>query len=277
MKFGTAGIPYGAKDTIDGIKKVKEMELDAMELEFVYGVNLKEENARKVKQVAEREKVSLSVHAPYFINLNSKERAKVEASKKRILQSAKIGYLAGARNIVFHPGFYLKQEPKVVYEKIKKELKEITEKLSDESINVILRPEVMGKQTQFGTIQELLKLSTELEKVMPCIDFAHWHARTKKYNTYIEFSEVLTLVEKYLGKKGLKDMHMHISGIAYGDKGEKNHLNLKESDFNYKALLTALRDFKADGIIINESPNNGLVDGDAQLLKKEWKKLLSIV
>ncbi len=273
MKFGTAGIPFNAKDTLDGIRKVKEMGLDAMELEFVYGVNLKEEKAIEAKKVSRKEKITLTAHAPYFINLNSNEKAKLEASKNRIFKAAKVAHLAGAIGVVFHPGFYMKEDKEKVYLKIKENLKEILQKMKRNDIDIMLRPEVMGKQTQFGTVEELLKLSSELDNVMPCIDFAHWHARTKKYNSYDEFSEVLSLVEKHLGKNGLKKMHMHVSGINYGDKGEKNHLNLKESDFNYKELLKALADFKADGIIINESPNNGMVGGDAQLLKKEWKKL----
>ncbi|MCD6575880.1 MAG: TIM barrel protein [Nanoarchaeota archaeon] len=273
MKFGTAGIPFDSENTIDGIKKVREMNLDAMELEFVYGVYLSKEEAAKVNKTAKREGITLTAHAPYFINLNSKEKAKVEASKKRILQSAKIAHLAGAKSVVFHPGFYLGQDSKIVYGKIKEEIKKIINKLKEENVNILLRPETTGKLTQFGTINELLKLSIELEDVMPCIDFAHIHARTQKYNSYEEFSQILSLVEKHLGKEGLRNMHIHISGINYNGKGERNHLNLKYSDFNYRALLKALKDFKADGIIICESPNNGIVGGDTQLLKKEWKRL----
>ena len=273
MKFGTAGIPFHAKDTVDGIRKVKEMELDAMELEFVYGVNLKEETAKQAGKLAKKLGILLSAHAPYYINLNSNEKAKVEASKKRIVKSAKVAYLAGARGVVFHPGFYLKQDSQIVYEKIKGEIKKVAKQLADEGIKIMLRPETTGKKTQFGTIYELLKLSEEVENVMPCIDFAHIHARTQKYNTYEEFSEILSLVEKHLGKEGIKKLHMHASGINYNEKGEQNHLNLKESDFNYKALLNALKDFKADGVVICESPNNGAISGDTQLLKREWEKL----
>ena len=269
MKFGTAGIPFNAENTIDGIKKVKEMNLDAMELEFVYGIYLSEKEAKKVNYIAKRENDFLTAHAPNCINLNSNEKAKIEASKKRIFQSAKIAFLAGARGVVFHPGFYLKQDSMIVYEKIKKEIKEILDKMKDENVNVTLRPETTGKKSQFGTIDELLKLSEEIENVMPCIDFAHIHARTQKTNTYEEFSNILSLVEKHLGKEGIKDMHIHISGINYNENGERNHLNLKESDLNYKALLKALKEFNAKGITICESPNN---EKDAILLKNVFNK-----
>ena len=104
---------------------------------------------------------------------------------------------------------------------------------------------------------------------MPCIDFAHLHARSGgKYNTSLEFKEILEKVEKMLGKEGLQNMHIHMSGIAYSEKGEKNHLILKESDFNYKDLLKVWKEFKIKGVVINESPN---IEVDALLMKKTFE------
>jgi len=93
MLFGTAGIPISSKkrDSVNGIKRVKELGLEAMELEFVRGVNMGKETAGLVKKAAEKEEIMLSVHAPYYINLNSKESEKVKASRKRIMDSANIG------------------------------------------------------------------------------------------------------------------------------------------------------------------------------------------
>jgi deoxyribonuclease-4 len=123
----------------------------------------------------------------------------------------------------------------------------------------------MGKSTQFGTLDELLALSAEIEGVLPCLDFSHMHAREGKENSYPEFSAILSKVEEILSKEGLSNMHMHISGIEYGSNGEKNHLILKESDFNYPELLVVLKEFKVRGLVICESPN---LEGDALLLKK---------
>ena len=65
-------------------------------------------------------------------------------------------------------------------------------------------------------------------------------------------------------------MHIHITGIAYGPKGEKNHLTLKESDLRFEELLKALKDFKAKGVVISESPN---IEEDALLMKKVYGKM----
>ena len=106
---------------------------------------------------------------------------------------------------------------------------------------------------------------------MPCVDFSHLHARSNgKFNTRNEFQQVLEEIEKVLGRDGLENMHIHLSGIAYSEKGEKNHLKLEESDMNYKDLLKVWKEFKIAGVVICESPN---VEEDALLLKNEFYKL----
>ena len=273
LLFGTAGTPLSSnpRTTTDGIKHVRKLGLGAMELEFVRSVNITKDRAPEVKKAAEESNVVLTCHAPYFINLNSLEKAKIKASIERILNSARIASLCGGYSVCFHSGFYIGMDSKKVYGTIKHNLKEIISTLKDENNSIWVRPETTGKATQFGNVDEILQLSTELDNVMPCVDFAHFHARTNgKYNTYKEFASILESIEKKLGRKGLENMHMHITGIAYGPKGEKNHLRLKESDLKYEELLKALKDFNVKGVAISESPN---IEGDAMMMKKVYGKL----
>jgi len=272
LLFGTAGIPASSNGpTEQGIADVRKLGLDAMELEFVRSINITKEKAPVVKKSAEENNITLTCHAPYFINLNSLEKPKLKASIGRILNSAKILGLCGGWSCCFHPGFYQKSTKDEAFERVRKAIQEISQNIKNENNQVWIRPETTGKETQFGNLDEILRLSKELDNVMPCIDFAHFHARANgKYNTYREFSEILEKVEKALGKNGLQNMHVHITGIAYGEKGEKHHLNLLESDLKYKELLKALKDFKAKGVVISESPN---IEGDALLCKKEYSKL----
>ena len=273
LRFGTAGIPLSTpkRSTIDGIEHVRRLGLDAMELEFVRGVNLKPELAKKIKYVARKHDVLLTAHAPYYINLNATEKAKVEASKGRIIQSAERLYDAGGWSVVFHAGYYLKQDPAKVYDKIKAELKDIERELMDRGIKVWIRPELTGKPTQFGDLREIVRLSEELEMVLPTIDFAHAHARNKgRCNTAEEWREMLSFIEDRLGREALDNMHIHISGIEYGEKGERNHLNLQESDMNWEDLLRVLKEFRVKGVVISESPN---IEGDAILMKKKYEEI----
>ncbi|HDH44559.1 MAG TPA: hypothetical protein ENG66_04110 [Thermococcus sp.] len=273
LRFGTAGIPISTPkpSTLTGIEQVKKLGLDAMELEFVRRVNLKPETARKIKYVAQKNDVLLTAHAPYYINLNATEKAKREASKNRIIQSAERLHEAGGWSVVFHAGYYLNQEPSKVYDTIKSEIRDIVTTLQDKGVNVWIRPELTGKPTQFGSLNELIQMSQEVEQVLPAIDFAHCHARNKgKYNSTEEWREMLSLLEEGLGRDALDNMHIHISGIEYSDKGERNHLNLQESDMKWEDLLRVLKEFKVKGVVISESPN---IEGDALLMKKKYEEI----
>jgi len=272
LLFGTAGVPHSTwpRTTIDGIKRIAELGLGGMEIEFVRGVKMGEAGARLVAQTALKEGIRLSAHAPYYINLNAREPEKIRASQDRLLQTARIGGRCGAESIVFHPAFYLGDPPQKVYQNVKKHLAEVLDQLKREHNPVCIRPEIMGKISAFGTIDEVLKLCTELEGLAPCIDFAHWHARDGKSNSYPEFIAILRQVEERLGRAALDNIHVHVSGIRYGPKGEISHLNLKDSDFQYTELIKALRDCHVGGLIICESPN---LEGDALLLKEAYMGL----
>jgi len=270
--FGTAGIPLCTepRNTENGIKEVKKLGLHCMELEFVHSVNISKEKAPVLKEVMNKEGVLLTCHGQYYINLNAKEKAKLEASKKRVINAATVASLCGAHSVTFHPGFYLEMENEKVYATIKKSLKDILKVLKDNGVDIRISPETTGKPKQFGSYKELLRLSEEID-IAPCFDFSHIHARDDgAYNTEEEFRQILTDVEKSLGKEGLQNMHIHLSGIAYGPKGEKHHLILEDCDLRYKDLLQVWKEFKIKGCVICESPN---IEEDALLLQRTWKKL----
>ncbi len=273
LLFGTGGTPHSAKtsSTIDGIRRIAELGLGCMEIEFVQGVKMGEAGARLVADTAVREGVKLSAHAPYFINLNAHEPEKIRASQDRLLQAARIGSICGAESVVFHTAFYLGDPPEQAYSAIKQHLKEVLNQLKRENNRVWIRPEVMGKLSEFGTLAEILSLCTELEGLAPCLDFAHWHARTGAFNSYQEFTSILLQTKEKLGRAALDNIHIHVSGIAYGKKGEIKHLNLKESDFQYVEFLKALKDHDVKGLVICESPN---LEEDAQLLQATYNTLL---
>lgn len=273
LLFAPAGIPLctNPRDTETGIKQTKKLGLEAMELEFVQSVFISKEKAPQIKKVAETENIVLTCHAPYFINLNATEPTKRGASRSRILQSAKILDLCGGYSVCFHPGFYLKDTKETTYRNVKEQLGKVMEEVKQFDLKVWVRPETTGKPTQFGSVEELCDLSSEFDQVLPVLDFSHLHARTNgKYNTKEEISQVLSLVEKKLGKIAIKNMHIHLSGIEYNQKGEKNHLTLEESDMNYKAVLEVLKEFNAKGVIVSESPN---IESDALLMKKFYESI----
>jgi len=273
LLFGTGGVPVSAesRSTKAGIERISELGLGCMEVEFVQGVKMSPEVAASVGELAARKKVVLTAHGPYAINLNGIEPQKVHMSKERILQTARIAALFGARSITFHAAFYLQDTPSETYATVKKHLQAVVTALRKEGNKLTISPEVSGKLSQFGSLDEILKLSSEIEGVLPCVDFSHWHARTGKANSYQEFLDVLDQIEGKLGRRALDNVHIHLSGIAYGARGEIKHLMLRDSDMHYAELLKALKQRKAKGVVICESVPD--LEQDALLLQQTYRDL----
>jgi deoxyribonuclease-4 len=253
---------------VAGIARIHALGLQAMELEFVQRVNMGQETAQRVRGAAEEHGVRLSAHAPYYINFNSKDPEKVKASRVRLLDAARVASWCGAQNVIFHAGYYHDDPSVVVYERIKAQLTSLVAQLHDEGLDVCLRPETMGKGSQFGDLREVLRLAADINGVRPCIDFGHLYARaTGKLNHYDEFVALLDEIKCELGEGALQDMHMHVQGMAYTDAGERKHLNLVESDLRYQELVQAFADCEISGTVICESPN---LETDALLLQRAY-------
>ena len=271
LLFGTAGIPHSSKkkDSAGGIEQIRKLGLGAMELEFVYGVKMKKEAAEKTKEAAEKNNVRLSVHAPYYINLNAKEKSKIGLSKHNILESCRIGSLAGAEIVLFHPGFYLGMPKEETIKNISENLSIIVDELEAESIPIRLGLETTGKHSAFGSLEENVELAKQLKNVYPVIDFSHLHARC---NGCLKKEEDFASLLKKIPSKFLSNLHMHISGINYSEKGERNHMNFEEkgNTFDFKPLLKALKKADVSGTAICESP---CLEDDAILMKNFWASL----
>ncbi|MBO5434545.1 TIM barrel protein [bacterium] len=273
LNFLTAGMPIatGKGSYNKALSVLQDLSLDGMELEFVHGVRMSDDNRALVKKASEEKGLIFTAHAPFYVNLNSKEEEKIDASVARIFETAVAGRDSGAFSITFHAAFYLGQEKDVVYNQVKKQIKRIIDLMEQENFKIWIRPETTGKATQWGDLDEIIKLSNEFEYVLPCIDFSHLHARTAgEYNTYDEFSYILDSIGNKIGHYALENFHGHLAGIEYTAKGERQHLNLKDSDMNYVDLLKVLKEFDVKGALVCESPN---IEGDAILLKETYLSL----
>lgn len=271
LNFITAGMPIrtGKGSYPQAFDVLKEMNLDGMELEFVHGVRMSDDNRIFVKEMAKN--FVITAHGPFYINLNSKEEEKIEASVQRIIDTAAVAAQAGAFSITYHAAFYMGGDKETVFEQIKTQTKRIIDILENEKIKVWVRPETTGKATQWGDIDEIINLSKEFEQVLPCVDFSHLHARSAgEYNTYDEFSKVLEKMGNNIGQYALENFHGHLAGIEYTAKGEKQHLNLENSDMNYKDLIKVMKEFGVKGALVCESPN---IEDDCKLLKNYYESL----
>jgi len=270
--LGPAGIPGMCKErsTAAGVRCVAEIGLNAMEVEFVRGITLTQKAAEEVGKVAEELGVRLSVHCPYFINLCSAERKKVEASKERILESARRAHAMGADIVVFHPGYYGGRTPEEAYRAVKEADEDMIDRLEKGGIeDVYLGHETTGKQSAFGTLEEIVRLCRELPRCRPVVDFAHIYARQGGRIDYGEIFDALKPLR-------LDHLHTHFTAMEWtpakqpGAGNEKRHLPMRAGDPKFPPLAKEILKRGLKITIISESP---VLELDSLEMKKIFESL----
>ncbi|MEA3248697.1 MAG: TIM barrel protein [Nanoarchaeota archaeon] len=255
IKFGPAGLGP-VKEAISNLENLHHIGLKACEIAFTHGTYIKnKKDALAIGKVAKELEISLSIHAPYYINLNSKETEKIEASKKRILKCCEIGHWLGAKRVVLHPGFYSGMKSEEASIKIKEGIVEMMMIIKENKWDTKLCPEIMGKINVFGSIDEIADLVKDTSCGF-CIDFAHILARYKEH----KFDEVKKAFPQ-------KKWHVHFSGIEYNEKGERHHKPTDNKE--WRNLLKFLKELDKDIVIICESPDP---TGDSVKGNEIWKE-----
>ena len=250
VRIGPAGT---GGNSLEKLQELKKLGLDAVEIQFVRGVKMSNELAKRIGEENRKLGLVLSIHAPYYINLASDDLEKIEASKKRILDSCERGHHMGAKYIVFHAAFYGKLSPEECYQAVKKAIIEMQDAFRNKGWDVVLCPETTGKRSQFGDIDELVRMTKETGCGI-CVDFAHIEAR------YAKEYDCRDVVRKI---KNINHVTSHFSGIEYTAKGERRHIpiDIKKT----KNLLYALKKEKMSITLIIEAPDTW---GDALRTKK---------
>lgn len=249
IRFGPSGIGP-VKEAINNLENYNKLGLRACEIAFTYGAYIKsKEDANLIRDAAKKLDIKLSIHSQYWINLNSKEKIKIEQSKERILECCRIGEELGAYIVVFHPGFISGMDIEESYQNIKKAIMEILAVIKKNKWKIKIAPETTGKINVFGSYQQIARLAEETGCAF-CIDFAHILARDKK----VDYDGIKKAFSKY------DSWHVHFSGIEYTEKGERKHLKTPVN--SWKELLKELPKNK-EIVIINESPDhvNDSVEG----------------
>jgi deoxyribonuclease-4 len=267
--IGPAGVPIGARErkksagTLDGIRYVSEVGLNAMEVEFVQGVRMNREMAQEAGKLARELGVRLSVHAPYFINLCSEETEKVEASIRRLQESLDRGEAMGATVVVFHPAYYGKLGPEGCYNAVKDAVLRVLDWMRENGItHVKLGLEVMARRNQFGSLEETFRLVKEVNhpQVVAVIDWGHVFARN---GGTIDYRAVLNMWREYFGDQ---PMHTHFTCVKYkGGEWVDEHEPIDTNNPPFEPLARELAREDIEITIINESP---LLEKDALKMKE---------
>ncbi len=273
IRFGPAGKPTVMKsgDYVKAIQVVAEMGLDALEYEAVRGVRVSEKKAVEIRRAAAEHGVVLSMHAPYFINFASPNAETVRKSQQRLLDAMKAAHWMGAYVVVFHPGYY-KDNPsrEAALRRTIENLKPVYEQLEQLGVkDVDLGPEVTGKRTQVGDVDEVIEICRAFERCRPVVDWAHLHARYRgeHVKTVDQVLGVIEKIERELGSRAVNPLHTHFSKIEYGEGGEREHHTLDEEGYgpDFRVVCQAYREAGIRAVIISESP---ILEQDALKMKR---------
>lgn len=280
IRFGPAGnsasfYGEGYKSSLDMPGWLQKKGLNAYEYQCSRGVNIGEESARKLGQLASENGISLSIHAPYYINLAAAEPDLREKTRNHMMKSLWAARWMGARVVVFHPGSGKKDSRNDSLKRARLFLEDISKQALDEGFgDIFLAPETMGKKSLLGSLDEVLDLCCVNLNIIPAIDFGHLHSISQGGLVEEEkFSFVFERVESVLGKGAFKRMHIHFSPVEYTAAGEKRHRTTRDTGFgpDFTPLARQLVRHSAEFTVICES--DGLQAEDALIYKSIYERV----
>ena len=280
-RFGPAGNSdsfgkMGYKGSLDVPEYVVKMGLDHFEYQCGRGVNIGEEKARKLGELAKEKGITLSLHAPYYISMSSVEEAKRLNSLNYILSSARAVDWMGGDRIVVHTGSCGKISREEAL-KLAKDTMRLSLAAIDEAGlgHVHICPETMGKVNQLGTLYEVMELCKLDERLIPCIDFGHLNAREQGWFKSLEdFERVFDTIENELGADRLRVFHSHFSKIEYTTGGEKKHLTFEDKVYgpDFEPVMEIVARKKSSPVFVCES--DGTQAEDAKAMKDYYLSLI---
>ena len=233
-RFGPAGnaenFPY--KSSADAPKWLREIGLDCYEYQCGKGVRVKEETARAIGLAAAECGITLSLHAPYFINLANPDPEALEKTIGYITGACLVADQMGAKRVIIHSGALMKRTRREAQDIALKSLKEVLRACDDAGFaHMTLCPETMGKLGQLGDLDEVLELCTLDERLVPCVDFGHLYARSLGADEGAEVCvRMLDRMAEVLGEDRAGRFHSHFSKIEFTPGGgEKCHRTFRDS------------------------------------------------
>lgn len=280
IKFGPAGncktfYDAGYKRTIEAPKWLKEIGLDAYEYSFGKGFTLPDETAIKIGEEMKKYGITVSIHAPYYINFATPTDEMAEKSYGYVLESLRKLRLIGGNQLVVHPASQGKMTREEAVELTKKRLSILKDKIIENGYDdMFVCLETMGKTAQIGTYAEILDFCTIYDKFLPTFDFGHINALTQgSLKTYDDFKKIIDLSIEKIGLERTKMAHIHFSKIEYGAKGEIKHLTYEDNVYgpDFAPLAKVLKDYNLDCVVICESKE--YMARDAKILKDIYESV----
>jgi deoxyribonuclease-4 len=274
---GNSDIFYeqGYKSSLEAPEWLRRMGLDAYEYSCARGVRIREDMAVRLGSIAKEQGITMSVHAPYYINLASEDPQGLDKSFGYIIDTVKAAELMGAKRVVLHTGSLGKLERKQAFNNIKSNFLKVLGRLKEMGSNISLCPETLGKKNQMGNLDEIMELCLLDEALIPTLDFAHLHALNGgALNNKSDYERVFDRLFTVLGDKRARNIHIHYSRVEFTLKGgEKKHWSYADTQYGpeFEPLAECLIEYGVNAIIISES--RGTMAEDALAVKKIYGRI----
>ena len=277
IKFGPSGnskafYAAGNKHSVQAPAWLKSVGLNAYEYSFGRGITLKSDTAREIGEAAKQNGISLSVHAPYFVNFASVEDQKVENSYGYILRSLDMLNALGGERCIMHTGTCTKLERAEALRLCRERLSELAKRVEDAGLSHLkVCPEAMGKYSQIGTAEEIIDFCTLSDIYVPCLDFGHINCYMQgALKTKADYAKIIEYAFDRLPAEKVKNMHVHFSRIEYSEKGEVKHLDFTDQKFgpDFEPFCEAIEQYDLTPTIICESSE--VMAEDAMKMRDIW-------
>ena len=280
IKFGPAGncktfYEDGYKRTIEAPKWLSGHGLDAYEYSFGKGFTLPDDTAVKIGEEMKKYGITVSIHAPYYINFATPTDEMAEKSYYYVIESLRKLRLMGGTQLVVHPASQGKMTREEAVELTKKRLEVLKQKIIENGYDdMYVCLETMGKSAQIGTYEEILDFCKIYDRFLPTFDFGHINALTQgTLKTYDDYKKIIDRSIEVIGLERTKLAHIHFSKIEYGSKGEIKHLTLEDKVYgpDFEPLAKLLKDYDLNCVVICESRE--YMGRDAMILKNIYQNI----
>jgi deoxyribonuclease-4 len=259
IKFGPAGYPDDAKGRVSRVFSIlKEAKLNALEYAAVYGLRMGLEKAEMIGNHARDSGIAMSMHAAYYVSLASKKQDIRERSKGRLAKALQFAPIMQVKRIVFHAGGYSGLSQEEAYAVVRDAIEEVWERAGHLGEGAILMAETAGKLGAFGSVEELIRLCHDVDGCLPTIDWAHLYAGSKgKINDRDSYLDIIGRFEDELGNRFVDNMHFHVSGVTYTERGETSHRPMGGRwGPDILPLMQIVKDVGYTPTFISETPNS---------------------
>lgn len=263
IRYGVAGLK-DPKDLPGSVDHLVSNGYVHCEVQFVKEFGLKEPEARLLGRLARDQGISLSVHAPYFAQLTTKEPERLKLHLGALHHACKLAAAMGAAVVVSHPGSHHGAAPDELHDRVDANLRGLGPRIQD--LGVRLGLETCGRRSQFGSLGDISLLVKQHAFTTVVLDYAHIHALSNGSLATPEAMEALfAYVTQEFGVEHLWPLHTHFSDNEWGPGGELRHVPYGKGTLRIGHVMQGAAPFDLALTVVSEEKD---ADSHARILQE---------